>query len=147
TTGTAGQEKFERLYEMAARRRNPFVYFGQAAGARLPEQILPRGFARSAMYPWPGRRARAGPGVTVSVGDSFGASSFVAGLSDGVVQLAGTCLALTSPRVVEVATGEQVTLDALGGPAVHGRLTGQIDAEAATPDDACAFVRAFLGLL
>jgi acetyl-CoA carboxylase carboxyltransferase component len=147
TTGTAGQEKFERLYEMAARRRNPFVYFGQAAGARLPEQIQPRGFARNPMYPWLGRRAREVPVVTVIVGDSFGASSFVSGLSDGVVQLAGTCLALTSPRVVEVATGEQVTLDALGGPAVHGKLTGQIDAEAATPDDACAFVRAFLDLL
>ena len=147
TTGTAGQEKFQRLYEMAARRRNPFVYFGQTAGARLPDQILPRGFSRGPMYPWLGRRAREVPVVTVIVGDSFGASSFVAGLSDGVVQLSGTCLALTSPRVVEVATGEQVTLDVLGGPAVHGRTTGQIDAEAETADDACAFVRAFLGML
>jgi acetyl-CoA carboxylase carboxyltransferase component len=63
------------------------------------------------------------------------------------VQLRGTCLAVTSPLVVEMATGEAIDQEALGGVDVHARTTGQIDAIADTPQDAYALVRRFLALL
>jgi acetyl-CoA carboxylase carboxyltransferase component len=93
------------------------------------------------------RRARRIPMATVIVGDSFGGSSFFAAASDLVVQIEGTCLAVTSPLVVEVATGEQVTMQELGGSDVHARLTGQIDLAVDTPEQAYAAVRRFLSYL
>jgi acetyl-CoA carboxylase carboxyltransferase component len=81
------------------------------------------------------------------VGDSFGSSSFSSALSDFVVQLEGTCLSLTSPRVIETATGEVVSLEELGGTKVHGKKTGQIDRSAATPAEAYELVRSFLSFL
>ena len=40
-----------------------------------------------------------------------------------VVQVRGTSMAVTSPRVVDVATGEQITFEELGGVDVHATLT------------------------
>ncbi|MCH2172535.1 hypothetical protein MK489_17295 [Myxococcota bacterium] len=44
--------------------------------------------------------------------------------------------ALTSPALLEVATGQQTTADELGGAKVHGTLTGQVDRVA--PDEPAA---------
>jgi len=48
-------------------------------------------------------------------------------MSDFFVQVQGLCLALTSPRVIEVAIGGTVDFETLGGVEVHDRLTSQID--------------------
>jgi methylmalonyl-CoA decarboxylase subunit alpha len=71
----------------------------------------------------------------------------VAAISDFVVQVQGTCMAVASPRVIEIATGETITEDALGGPDVHANLTGQNDAVAEDPAGAYAAVRRFLSYL
>jgi acetyl-CoA carboxylase carboxyltransferase component len=66
--------------------------------------------------------------VTAIVGESFGGSSFMAAMSDFVVQV------WELPRrhvtaVVEVATGEQVSFEELGGVDVHARLTARSTSE------------------
>ena len=150
TSGPRGSLKATRLREMAVLRGNPFVLLGQTAGARLPENLLSHSFAtngRVGNFDWLLGRARAVPVVSLIVGDSFGQSSFYSALSDFVVQLDGTCLALTSPGVVEEATGERVTGEELGGSEGHARHTGQIDARASTPEEAYALTRSFLSFL
>ncbi len=150
TNGPRGSRKFDRLYEMACHRGTPFVLLGQSSGGRLPENLQPHHFAESSnhsLFSWLLKRARDLPVVTVIVGDSFGSSSFYSALSDFVVQLDGTCLALTSPRVVEAATGEVVDMEQLGGTTIQTTVTGQIDARAATPQEAFALVRTFLSYL
>jgi acetyl-CoA carboxylase carboxyltransferase component len=150
TAGPRGQLRATRLREMAVLRGNPLVLLGQAAGARLPENLQSHSFAtngRVGNFNWLLGRGRSVPVVSVIVGDSFGQSSFYSALSDFVVQLDGTCLALTSPGVVREATGEQVTGDELGGSEGHARHTGQIDARAASADEAYALARSFLSFL
>jgi acetyl-CoA carboxylase carboxyltransferase component len=39
----------------------------------------------------------------------------------------GSCLAVTSPKVFEIATGEIISFEDVGGVDVHARKTGQID--------------------
>jgi hypothetical protein len=96
-----------------------FVIIGQSSGAGLPESIEPHHFAEKSnpigTFTRLLARGRSIPVVTLIVGPSFGSSSLYAGLSDFVVQLEGTYLAHTSPRVVEVATGERVNMEELGG--------------------------------
>ena len=99
--------KVGRLFEQALEIGEPFVYLGQTGGARIPDALGAEGLA---MVPPPlaiaARRHRI-PVATAIVGESFGGSSFIAGLSDFVVQTAGSCLAVTSPNVIAVATGER----------------------------------------
>jgi acetyl-CoA carboxylase carboxyltransferase component len=133
STSKVGETKVTRLYEQALAAGNPFVYFGEAGGARIPEIMDVAYFV--------------GLPATVIVGDSFGASSLHSTFTDFVVQVQGSCLAVTSPRVIEVATGEQISFEALGGTEVHERSTGQIDLSAADESSAYRAVREFLGFL
>ncbi len=142
-----GSKRLARLFGHAERSGHPIVYFGATGGARIPDTLGSAGFSEVPLSVDLFRRNRRVPFATVIVGDSFGGSSFVAAGSDLVVQLRGTCLAVTSPLVVEMATGEAIDQDALGGVDVHARTTGQIDAIADTPQDAYALVRRFLALL
>lgn len=142
-----GGERLHKLFAHAGRAGHPMVYFGATGGARLPDSMGSAGF--STVSPGTGlfTRRRRVPCATVIVGNSFGGSSFFSAASDLVVQVRGTCLAVTSPLVVEVATGEHVEMEDLGGADVHARRTGQIDLAVDTPEEAYAAVRRFLSYL
>jgi len=68
-------------------------------------------------------------------------------MSDLVVQIRGTCLAVVSPRVIEVATGEKTDFETIGGVELHGKITGQVDLVADNEDDAFAMLRRWLSYL
>jgi acetyl-CoA carboxylase carboxyltransferase component len=147
STAEVGSRRLARLYDLAVRRGMPFVYFGQTGGARIPDIMGSEGFAElPSMTEFSGRRHEI-PLATAILGPSYGASSFISAMSDFTVQVRGTTLAVTSPRVVAEATGEQVDADELGGADVHLTRTGQIDLAVDTPDDAYEAVRRFLSYL
>ena len=142
-----GSRRLGRLFAHAERSGHPIVYFGATGGARIPDSLGSAGFAQVAVDVELFRRARRVPFITVIAGDSFGGSSFVSAASDLVIQVRGTCLAVTSPLVAKIATGEDLTNDELGGVDVHARKTGQIDLIAEDYDEAYALVRRALALL
>lgn len=147
SSSVVGSRKIERLTEQALRAGNPIVHFGQTGGARIPDTLGTEGFLQVTPKRSPSLRRRRVPLCTIVAGDSFGGSSFISAHSDFVVQVRGTCLAVTSPRVVEVATGEDISFEDLGGVDVHSRVTGQIDQAAETDDEAYDLVRRFLAYL
>ena len=147
TSSLVGARKLARVYEQARRGGNPFIYIGETGGARLPDMLSAAGYSSEAVFPWLVARRREIPVACGIVGESFGGSSFIAGVSDFVVQVRGSVLAITSPRVIEVATGQQVSNEALGGADVHDRRTGQIDLAVDTDDDAYDAIRRFLSFL
>jgi acetyl-CoA carboxylase carboxyltransferase component len=147
SSSVMGGTRVAKLFAHATRCGHPVVYFGATGGARIPDALGSAGFALTSPGSELFRRRRRVPLATVIVGNSFGGSSFVSATSDLVVQVRGTCLAVTSPLVVEVATGESVDMDALGGTDVHSRTTGQIDLAVDSFEDAYAAVRAFLSFL
>ena len=59
----------------------------------------------------------------------------------------GSVLAVTSPRVFEVATGEIIGFEELGGVDVHSRITGQIDVGVDTFEEGYDAVRKWLSYL
>ncbi|HST41668.1 MAG TPA: carboxyl transferase domain-containing protein [Conexibacter sp.] len=142
-----GTRRLTKLFAHAGRCGHPIVYFGATGGARIPDTLGSAGFSQVGPGTQLFRRSRSVPMATVIVGDSFGGSSFFAAASDLVVQLRGTCLAVTSPLVVEVATGERPSMEELGGADVHAKVTGQADLAVDTPAEAYAVVRRFLALL
>jgi acetyl-CoA carboxylase carboxyltransferase component len=147
SSSAMGGKRLAKLFGHAGRAGHPIVYFGATGGARLPDSLGSAGFAQVSVGTDLFRRGRRIPMATVIVGDSFGGSSFVSATSDLVVQLRGTCLAVTSPLVVEMATGEHIEMEDLGGTRVHERVTGQVDVAVDTPENAYATVRRFLSYL
>lgn len=140
-------KRTHKALKMAVANGHPFIYLGETGGARLPDTLGSVGFTRIRPSAETGRRQRRVPMITAIMGDSFGGSSFEAAFSDVVIQTRGSCLAVSSPRVIEIATGESVSLEQLGGVDVHLRKTGQIDLAAPDEDSTLALVREVLSYL
>jgi acetyl-CoA carboxylase carboxyltransferase component len=147
SSSAVGERRVERLYEQALNAGNPFVFFGEAGGARIPDVMRVESFTRLTAMPWLATRRRRIPTATAIVGESFGGSSFHSALTDFVVQVRGSVLAIASPRVISVATGESITMEELGGVDVHASTTGQIDQAAETEEEAFTAIRRFLALI
>jgi acetyl-CoA carboxylase carboxyltransferase component len=145
--GEHSSNRLDRIYEQALEFRNPFIYFGQAAGSRIPDILGSEGLTKGSGMRLFGGRQRRIPQITMIVGRSFGESSFIAAMSDLILQVRDTTMAVTSPRVIEVATGETVTDEELGGPDVHARTTGQVDLVVDSPQDGMSAIRELLGYL
>lgn len=142
-----GSKRTQKAYRLAVENGHPFVYLGETGGARLPDTLGSTGFTRIHPSAENGQRGRRVPMITAIMGDSFGGSSFEAAYSDIVIQVRGSCLAVSSPRVIEIATGERISLEDLGGVPVHLRKTGQIDLAADDEQHALALVRDVLSYL
>jgi acetyl-CoA carboxylase carboxyltransferase component len=147
SSSIVGTRKEHRLYERALAMGIPVVHFGETGGARIPDIMGSEGISESGgLFEMAARRHRV-PMATAIVGQSFGGSSFLSALSDFVVMTRGSCLAVTSPRVFEVATGEIITFEEVGGVDVHARTTGQIDLGVDTDEEAYQAIRRWLSFM
>ena len=147
SSAIVGSRRLGRLLDRAIERGMPYVYIGETGGGRIPDLIGAEGISDIAPSPIVARRRRKIPMASVIVGQSFGGSSFQSAFSDFVVQVRGSVMAVTSPRVFEIATGEIVSAEELGGVDVHSRITGQIDIGVETYDEAYDAVRRWLSYL
>jgi len=147
SSAIVGSRRLSRLYERAIERGMPYVYFGETGGGRIPDLIGAEGISDVAPSPYVATRHRRIPMASVIVGQSFGGSSFQSAFSDFVVQVRGSVMAVTSPRVFEIATGEVIGFEELGGVDVHARLTGQIDLGVDTFEESYDAVRRWLSYL
>ena len=145
SSSLVGSRKEVRLYERALEMGIPIVHFGETGGARIPDIMGAEGISEGGeLFPSFATRRHRVPMATAIVGQSFGGSSFLSALSDFVVMVRGSCLAVTSPRVFEVATGEIITFEEVGGVDVHARTTGQIDLGVEDDEEAYAAIRRWL---
>lgn len=147
SSSVVGSKKKSRMLHQAIDHGHPFVFFGETGGARIPDTLGSEGFVKVTPSIDVHRRNRSIPMATAILGNCFGGGSFHGAFSDFVVQLQGSCMAVTSPRVVEIATSEKVSFEDLGGVKVHEKITGMIDASAETEDEAFALIRKFLSYL
>ncbi len=147
SSSVVGGDRMKRIYDQSLRQGVPFVYFGETGGARLPDSLGSAGFSKIHPGLESGRRRRRIPLATAIVGESFGGSSFHAAYSDFVVQVRGSALNVSSPRVIEIATGERISLQELGGVDVHLDRTGQIDQAADSEEEAVDLIKRFLSYM
>jgi acetyl-CoA carboxylase carboxyltransferase component len=147
SSSIVGTRKEHRLYDRSLAMGIPIVHFGETGGGRIPDIMGAEGISEPGQLFELSRRRHRVPMATAIVGQSFGGSSFLSALSDFVVMTRGSCLAVTSPRVFEVATGEVTTFEEVGGVDVHARTTGQIDLGVDTDEEAYAAIRHWLSYL
>src|SRR6185295_4439130 len=78
---------------------------------------------------------------------SFGSSAWLACCSDFAVMQKGATMAVSSPRLIEMAMNEKVDLEELGGWRMHAEVTGLIDQVVDTEEEVFAALRRFLSYL
>lgn len=139
--------KIKYVKRVATSRGYPIVFLGESSGARMPDAMGAEGTVANADDPTQYLRRRNSPWVSAVLGPCYGSSSWYASLSDFVVMRKGAVLAVSSPRLTEMATSESVDPEELGGWRVHAQDSGLVDVAVDTDEEALDLVRRFLSYL
>jgi acetyl-CoA carboxylase carboxyltransferase component len=128
--GMTGEFKVGRLREMALQKRMPFIWLLDSAGARIQE-------AAGSMFAGSGHLFREEvtmsgviPLVAAMLGPCAAGTAYIPGLSDFVPMVVGQgAMALAGPHLTKAVTGEDISMEDLGGARVHCRVSGVGDLE------------------
>ena len=147
----AGRKEGE-LKALAAHRGYPVIYLGEAGGARMPDIMGSAGLASFGgggfdTFLQTMSRVRQSPMVTAILGECYGMPTWMACLSDFVVQVKGSAMGVSGPRVVEMALGEEVSDEELGGWRVHSEITGNVDRVAENEEECFQIIRQYLAYM
>ncbi|MBV0900892.1 acyl-CoA carboxylase subunit beta [Haloarcula salina] len=125
-----GVEKFLRLQQRALKSGRPLLYLVDSSGGRIDEQ---RGFFANRegigkFYYNHSLLSGAVPQICVLYGPCIAGAAYTPVFADFTVMVRGmSALAIASPRMVEMVTGEDIDLETLGGPDLHARHSGSAD--------------------
>ena len=119
-----------RLRELALQKRMPLIWLLDSAGARIQEAagslFAGSGHLFREEVDDVGRRA-AGRG---DAGPCAAGTAYIPGLSDFVPMVVGQgAMALAGPHLTKAVTGEEISMEDLGGAKVHCRKSGVGDLE------------------
>jgi len=144
--GAGGCERIVAAIDRAAREGSPVIGLWHSGGARLADGVesmegVGRVFAAIT------RASGRVPQISVILGPAAGAAAYGPALTDVVVMAESARMFVTGPDVVRQVTGEEIDMEALGGPAAHGAKSGVAHVVTATEDAAYATARQLTGLL
>lgn len=126
SVGSVHGQKIADTIENAHKAHIPCIGLYDSVGARIQESLDSSRSVGKILYNLSQASGRI-PLISAIMGTCAGVAAYSPALSDLVLMVKGTHLFITGPRVVKVNTGEEVTLDELGGTDVHSRRTGMAD--------------------
>jgi acetyl-CoA/propionyl-CoA carboxylase carboxyl transferase subunit len=144
--GSAGCLHIVDAIDLAVRERVPVIGLWHSGGARLAEGVEALhavGLVFQAMIRASGRV----PQISVVLGPAAGGAAYGPALTDVVIMATGGRVFVTGPDVVRSVTGENVDMEALGGPDTHGRRSGVVHIVTADEDGAIMSARSVASLL
>jgi 3-methylcrotonyl-CoA carboxylase beta subunit len=142
-------KKHLRAQEIARANRLPCIYLVDSGGAFLPmqDEIFPdREHFGRIFFNQATMSAEGIPQIAVVMGSCTAGGAYVPAMSDEsiIVRKQGTIF-LGGPPLVQAATGEIVSAEALGGADVHARTSGVVDHYAQNDHHALAICRRIVG--
>ena len=143
-------QKIVRIQEKAERLGVPLIYLVDAAGGRISEQIrvFPGRFHAGRIFYNEVQLSGVVPQVCVLFGPSPAGSAYLPALSDVVIMVEGKAsMYVGSPRMVEMAIGERIDQESLGGARMHCQESGCGDILAGSDEDAIAVARRYLAYM
>ncbi len=148
SSGATNVRKIAHMKRVATQRGMPMVFLGESSGARMPDTMGARGMGLGlGNDPTQYLRRRETPWAAAVLGMCYGSSFLYTCCSDFRVMRKGGVMAVSSPRLVELATNEKVGPEDLGGWKVHSEVTGLVDMVVDTDEEAIDAVRRFLSYL
>ncbi|HEY8488268.1 MAG TPA: acyl-CoA carboxylase subunit beta [Thermaerobacter sp.] len=142
-------EKMIRVQEAAIRARRPILYLIDSSGARIDEAggyHVDR-YSGGRLFYYHSIMSGAVPQIGVLYGPCFAGTAYTPVFCDFVIMLANAAMAIASPRMVQMVTGEKVTPEDLGGARMHATVSGSADFVVETEEEAAELVKRLLTYL
>lgn len=146
----AAVRKGDRVRDFAEEKGYPLIYLAEGGGGRVGDMmgwVMAKTGGMRSIRGHSNNPARRVPLAVAVLGQSYGSAALNTGIADFAVMTRDSSFSISSPALVEAATGGQVTDEELGGPEVHARVTGLVDSVCETEAEALAAVREFIGLM
>jgi acetyl-CoA carboxylase carboxyltransferase component len=145
-----GVEKFLRMQQRALKTGKPVLYLMDSSGGRIDQQS---GFFANRegigkYYFNHSRLSGRVPQICVLYGPCIAGAAYTPVFADFTVMVEGmSAMAIASPRMVKMVTGEEIEMQELGGPEVHARQSGSADLVARDEEHARELVSDLIGYL
>ncbi len=145
--GEAHAQKIVKVMELARRAGVPIVGLDDSGGARIQEGVLSLGgygevFFRNVLL------SGVVPQLSLILGPCAGGAVYSPAITDLVVMVRPAAqMFITGPDVVRAVTGEEVTMEALGGADAHAGLSGVSHFTVGSDREAIGLGRRLLGYL
>ncbi|WP_222267367.1 acyl-CoA carboxylase subunit beta [Modestobacter marinus] len=140
-------EKIVKVLDLAMRTGCPIIGINEGGGARIQEGVVSLGLYAEIFR----RNVHASgvvPQISLVMGPAAGGHVYSPALTDFIVMVDKTSqMFITGPDVVRTVTGEEVTLEELGGARTHNTKSGVAHHLAEDEADALDYVKALLSYL
>src|SRR5919106_2765261 len=140
-------EKICKGMDLAIKTGCPIVGINEGAGARIQEGVVSLGLYGEIFR----RNVHASgviPQISMIMGSCAGGHVYSPAVTDFTVMVDGTSnMFITGPDVIKTVTGEDVTMEDLGGARTHNTRSGNAHYMASDEDDAIDYVKGLLSYL
>src|SRR3990170_4737973 len=140
-------EKICKVMDLAIKTGCPIVGINEGAGARIQEGVVSLGLYGEIFR----RNVHASgviPQISLIMGSCAGGHVYSPAVTDFTIMVDGTSnMFITGPDVIKTVTGEDVTMEELGGARTHNTKSGNAHYMASDEEDAIEYLKAMLSFL
>jgi propionyl-CoA carboxylase beta chain len=140
-------EKITKVMDLALKTGCPIIGINEGAGARIQEGVVSLGLYGEIFR----RNVHASgviPQISLIMGNCAGGHVYSPAVTDFTIMVDGTSgMFITGPDVIKTVTGEDVTMEELGGARTHNTKSGNSHYMASDEADALEYVKALLSYL
>jgi acetyl-CoA carboxylase carboxyltransferase component len=147
SVGTIHGQKICRIMDDAIKMKAPLVALNDSGGGRLHEGFFASRGVAGMFYR---NTAASGliPQITGMMGSSAGVAVYSPALTDFIVMVRGQShMVITGPAIIKEVTGEEISLEELGGAKVHSEITGQAHFVAESDQECIELIKKLLSYL
>ena len=147
SVGTIHGQKICRIMDEALKVKAPLIALNDSGGGRLHEGFFASKGVAGMFYR---NTAASGviPQITGMMGSSAGVAVYSPALTDFIVMVKGQShMVITGPAVIKAVTGEEISLEELGGAKVHSEITGQAHFVAESDQECIETIKKLLSYL
>src|SRR3954469_2283286 len=140
-------EKITKVMDLAIRTGCPIIGINEGAGARIQEGVVSLGLYGEIFR----RNVHASgviPQISLIMGSCAGGHVYSPAVTDFTIMVDGTSnMFITGPDVIKTVTGEDVSMEELGGGRVHNARAGNAHYLGSDEEDAIKYVKALISFL
>ncbi|WP_181312236.1 acyl-CoA carboxylase subunit beta [Nocardioides campestrisoli] len=140
-------EKIVKIMDLAIKTGSPIIGINEGAGARIQEGVVSLGLYGEIFT----RNVHASgviPQISLIMGNCAGGHVYSPAVTDFTIMVDGTsAMFITGPDVIKTVTGEDVSMEELGGARTHNTKSGNAHYMASDEEDALEYVKALLSYL
>ena len=147
TMGEAGARKAQELMDAALKTGSPFIFINDSGGARVQEGVGALSGYGGIFY----RNVELSgvvPQISIIAGPCAGGAAYSPALTDFIIQVQSEGqMYITGPKIIKEVTGEEVSLEDLGGVQNHAHYSGVVHFVAKSGPEALGIARRLLSFL